>query len=1037
MSGSGITCPACAAAVPRTARFCPACGASLQVREEARSRYMSVLFCDLAGSTSMAGSIGDEAMFSLIRRYQQICNQVTEAEGGYVAKYMGDGMLAYFGYPDAMKNSAARAVSAALRILRKTAGITLPEGGTLTASAGVATGWMVVGDARAGAAAAEVMAIGSTVNLAARLQAEAGPGRVAVAPATSQRLSPQHFALSRLGVRPIKGFAEPLEVWLAGEADAAAPPAVFVGRGRLKRVLAEAWRTAQDGQVTFAGITAPGGYGKTALAKAFLKETVDESNVFFLRGEAHRSEKEFAAFRSLVRDLAGINRAQPPDTQLAALQAWAPAPARDGLAMLCDLYAGQVPPLVRTETIRRALRLALAERLPRGPAVLFADDAHWLDPGSAALLAGLPAILPGRPLLVLITRRPEGTGVPVPGHFAIALDSMGTGEAHSLIAALDSGGTIPGAARRRIAEQAGGVPLFLDHITRAVLERPGHQPEDTVPVTMIEALHERFSHLGDALALVEAAAVLGQELPVSVLARMAGRDETQVSDQVARLVGRGLFRLRGGGAVAFDHALIRDAVLDTLLKPRLKDLHSAALAAYEAAATGRLGAEPVTAATHLMGAGRAAEGIPRLLEAARTALMRGEIAEAVRLLRWAESGLAEVPPDSGLRDGLEMAVQFSLGLALVQHRGFSDDAVAEAYERALELCQAGQGGSEAEFQIAWGIWAHYMVVGRTDRALQMTRRMTGIAESETALEVLAASARSLVLCNQGEFAAQEDAAARVDALYSPDLHRLHGVTYSMDSLEMAHLFRIHGRYICGDLPGWQAAYQAARSHEAFLELPILKPYVRIYSTAPQTYALPEDGCRTELEEATAYAAEIGQPFWVTAGRVWLAHEAVRSRGPAEALPDMQEAVGGMQAIGLKLGSAYHEAMLAYCSACAGGHAPVPGLIASATGALTAGRDLMYAAEVHRLIAEALLQDPQADRTAAQAHLTKAATLAAQQGSRAWAALTAASQARLTRAATDRDTAEQQLQEALARIVPADSRGHPAFRAARAAFEMQV
>lgn len=1034
---TGTACPSCGAALQAGARFCSSCGTRIAEQAEAHSRYMTVLFCDLAGSTSMAGAIGDEAMFAVIRGYQDICNKVTAEHGGYVAKYMGDGMLAYFGYPDAMKNSAAQAVSAALQIIAKTSGITLPDGSALTASAGVATGWMVVGDAHASAAAAEVMAIGSTVNLASRLQAEAGPGRVAVSSGTSQRLSPEHFALSRLGVRPVKGFAEPLEIWLADEAGSAAPPAVFVGREKLQKALGEAWTAASSGEVTFAGIVAPGGYGKTALARAFMKATVDEGNVFFLHGEAHRSEQGFAAFRGLIRELAGISTAEPSDQQRATLQAWAPAEAAEGLAMLCDLHPEAVPPLVRTARIGQALRGTLARRLPQHPAILFIDDAHWLDPDSVQLAADLPAILGPRPLLVLVTRRPEGADVPVPEHFSLTLDTMGEAEAAGLIAALDSTGIIPGDARTEIISQAGGVPLYLEHMTRAVLERPDHRVGDAVPVTMIEALHERFSHLGDALPLVESAAVLGRQLRVDVLAQMLGSGEDAVSAQVSGLIGRGLFRLRSSGKVAFDHALIRDAVLDTLLKPKLRSLHEAALAAYEAARPGHLAADPVRAATHQMGAARESEAIPNLLAGAQTALMRGEIAEAVRLLRWAESGLDAVPAASGLRNGLEMAVKFSLGLALVQHRGFSDEEVAVTYGRALELCTSGEGGSESEFQIAWGIWAHYMVVGSTDRALQMTARMSDIAEENPELEVLAASARALVLCNQGDLQAQEEEAARVDALYQPEVHRLHGLTYSMDSLEMAHLFRIHGRYIAGDLPGWQAAFRAARNHEAFLDLPILKPYVQIYSLAPQTYALPQDNCRAELEAAVAFAQEIGQPFWVFSGQVWLAHEAVRSRGPVEALEEMRAAIRVMEMMGLKLGSAYHDAMLAYCCAQAGEAEEAKSMIQRAQAAIAAGRDLLYAPEVLRLSAECLLAADPGAAAAAEAGLSEAARLAGENGSRAWAALTAASQARLMAGPLGQEAAESWLSGKLDRLVPPSSQNHPAVLTARKAFSHPV
>lgn len=1031
-----LTCTHCAEPLAENVRFCSACGTRVVEKRAAHSHFMTVMFCDLAGSTQLTDQLGDEMMFELITRYQDICNEAVPDHGGYVAKYMGDGMLAYFGYPEPLKNSANAAVSAALHIIERTREIPV-LGSEVSASAGTATGWMVVGDTNAGAAAAETMAIGGTVNLAARLQAEAGINRLAVSSETGRRLDPTKFGLTPLGARNLRGFSDPVQVWLVATADSGQHVATFVGRAPMREALRDAWGVAQGGQIVSVVIQGPGGFGKTSLAESFLEESVSESNVFVIRGQRHRREKSFAAFRPFILALADVSVSAPRDTQRATLAAWAPKDALPGLIVLCELNDEPVSPLLRGPMIEKAILLVLRERLPETPAVLLLDDAHWLDADSIQLIGEIPTVLKGRSLLILATRRPEGAELQLDKTATIELDQMDLAEMEAVISALDVDNTISPRMRAQIADRAAGVPLYVEHITRAVLERPGSGSEGTIPTTMIEALLERFSNLGDSRALVEAAAILGADVRVDVLAAMLKSDETQVYEQIAKLISRGLFRPGENGTVAFDHALLREALIDTLLATHIQNLHVSALRAYEKVAPKLLPASPITAAYHLMGADRVTEGMPKLIEAAQNALTKGEIAEAVRLLRWAEEKLDQVPETGGLRNDLEMMVRFSLGLALVQHRGFSDASVAESYGRALELCLSGKRSGETEFQIAWGIWAHYVVIGELDRAISMSRRMDEIAQVEPSLDVLAAAARSLVLCNIGDLEGQETAAAQVRKLYVPELHRLQAATYSMDSLELSHLFRIHGRYIAGDLPNWRAARAAALEHEEFLEMPFLRPYIRIYGAAPHTYAHSEENYRADMAEATAFAAEIGQPFWVIAGQVWLAHEAVRNGDLSSATAALESATDQTRAIGLHLGRAYHMATLARCFALAGRSQDARDAITEALSENEVGRDMIYSPEILRLNAEVIiLNDPEATKQA-DVVLDAAQVGAHHAGSRAWSALIAASRARLMATETGKDQAQEWLEKTLASLALSGSEMHPAFVTARRAFSTPV
>jgi len=1028
---TGMRCATCGGAVGPGARFCPSCGTRLLGQSPVRSRFMSVLFCDLVESTALNERIGDEAMFALLGAYQEICQSVVDEEGGYVAKFMGDGMLAYFGYPVAMKNSATAAVSAALGIIERVKRLAGPGGAELQVCAGVATGWVVVGDAHASPAARETMAIGGTVNLAARLLAATRPGSVAVGDEVCRKLDPSSFTRTFLGIHPLKGFSNPIAVWAVARAQAAPSRGEFVGRTGAQEALLRAWDEAGAGDVRAAEVQAPGGYGKTTLVRHFLAQAATDQEVFEIRGLSHRREQSYGCLKPFVAELAGLDTAALAEAQRAHLKDFAPGTTSEGLALLLGLEAAPVAPLIRQDRIRRALDDLFDGLVGAGRAVVFIDDAHWLDPDTQALLDGLPGRFPGHPLLLLATRRPEGEHLWADVAEVIDLELFPVKEAAAMVGALDREGRLGPEMRAGIVRRAAGVPLYLEHITRAVLERPDSENLGAIPDTMVEALLERFDRLEEGQALVEAAAVLGPTVPIDVLGHMLGLTLTEVSDQVADLVSRGLFGQDSDGAIAFDHSLVRDAVLETLLSAQRIDLHSRALAAYAMVAPERLEADPAIEATHLLGAARPAEAVPKLIESARRAIAVGNLGEAMSSLRRAEAALADVPTGR-LRDDLEMMTQFFIGDALVQTRGFADPAVNAAYQRSLELCLASAGGSETEFQIVWGIWAHMLVVGETGTAARMATRMDEIARDRPELAVLAESARSVNAFSLGDFAAQEAAWTRTSALYDFEKHRFQAISYLMDGLELALLFRIHGRFIAGDEPGWRAAMAEAKAHEKRLGLPFLAPYIRVFGAGAHSYALPEADVRPELEAATGLAAELGQPFWMMAGQLWLTAARVQQEGAA-AYTDQEGAVHLAHATGLRLTLSFHEALLARSQAEQGRHEEAQATIARALAAIAAGQDRVFEPEVLRQKAEILLLARPNDPESARAILVRAASLARASGARAWSALIAASQARLLARTEGEAEAEAWLRRQLDGLVRPGSENHPAFRSAAQVF----
>lgn len=1027
------TCAACQSPLSQGARFCPDCGTRLVGATPVRSRFMSVLFVDLAESTAMTEAIGDEAMFALLARFQDLCRAVVADQGGYVAKFMGDGMLAYFGYPGAMKDSAGSAAAAALDIIGASAQLANAGGPPLQVSAGVATGWVVVGDAHASAAARETLAIGGTVNMAARLLASAGPGAVAVGDDVCRRLDPAVFARQFIGLRNLKGFTNPIAVWTVTRANQRVSLPEFVGRSAAMAQVEQGWAEVRTGSVRAVELVAPGGYGKTTLARRFLSLAVNDHEVLELRGLSHRREQSLACLKPLVAALVGLDPAASPGEQRARLADFAEGPMAGGLALFLGLDDTPVPPLIRQERIRSALMALLQTAIGPGRIVLFVEDAHWIDPETLALLGALPAALEGQAVLLIATRRPEGAPI-WPDATVIDLAALPQEEAAAMLTALDPGGILTPETRAGIIRRAGGVPLYLEHIARAMLERPGDSAAHAIPETLVEALLERLDRLGDGQALVEAAAILGPLVRLDVLGAMLG-DAPTVAAQVARLVARGLFRQDTPDAVAFDHSLVRDAVLETLLSDQRVALHGRALAAWQDAAPADLAADPAIAATHLLGAARPAEAIPMLIEVARRAIATGALSEAQAALTLAETALADLPAGR-LRDDLEMVARFFLGSVLVQTRGFADPAVNAAYRRALDLCLGYVGGGEEEFQIVWGLWAHLLVVGDTATAERMTTRMEQIAANRHELAVLVASAETVNAFTRGDLAGMEAAWARTDAAYDLDRHRMQAVTYLMDARQLALLFLTHGRWIAGDMPGWQAAMAMVRTHEEALGLPFLSPYIRVFGTAPQCYAAPAPDTRERLQAAVALAMEQGQPFWALSGSLWLAAEQAHTDGPAAAIAAQEGVLAMCEVTGLRLTVSYHEALLARSLAEAGRHDEAAAMVARALDAIAAGQDRIYLPEVLRQQAEiALLRQPE-DVTAAGRILDRADAEAKRLGTLAWSALIARSRARVALAQSGEvHAASNRLAAELARLARAQTTDHPAFRAAAQEFSL--
>jgi class 3 adenylate cyclase len=691
------------------------------VAAEAERRQLTVLFCDLAGSTELAARLDPEDLRAIINAYHQAVARVLTGFGGFVAKYMGDGILAYFGYPQAHEEDAERAVRAGLAIVERVARLDLSE--RLAVRIGIATGLVVVGDLIGTGAAQEQAVVGETPNLAARLQALAEPNGIVIAEATRRQVGGL-FELGDMGPQALKGFAAEQPVWrVFGESDVAsrfealrsgATP--LIGRDEEIDLLLRRWAQAKAGEGRVVLVSAEPGIGKSRLAEAVEERILAEphARLGYFCSPHHQDSALYPVIGQIER-AAGFTRDDAATTKqqkLAALLAGTPPDELSLVAELLSLPATQtqseleLPPQRRKEQTFGAL-LGGLERLSRQtPVLMLFEDLHWMDPTSRELLDRTITRVERWPVLLVATFRPEfqppWTGLP---HVTtLALNRLGRRDGALLVEQLVGNAGLPADLINEIVERTDGVPLFLEEVTKVVIETaagsdaaargtlaaiPGARL--AVPATLQASLMARLDRLG--LAAKETAqigAAIGREFSYELLAAVAPRGAAEMQAALARLVSAGLVFQRGTPPAAeyqFKHALVQDTAYGTLLRGPRQALHARIAAALEARFPDQVAREPEALARHFTQAQQPDRAVGYWLAAGEQAIRRSANQEAIGHLTAGLVQLAQLP-DTPERVRRELALQRLLGQAYFHVRGLGASDTNRAFSRARELCAA-------------------------------------------------------------------------------------------------------------------------------------------------------------------------------------------------------------------------------------------------------------------------------------------------------------------------------------------------------------
>lgn len=773
------------------------------IAHDAERRQLTVMFCDMVGSTERAQHLDPEQLRELMHAYYQSCREVIARYSGHVAQYWGDGLMVYFGWPSAHEDDAERGVRAALEIVDAVKEVIAEP--PVMVRIGVATGTVVVGQALSDDSAQSDLAVGETPNLASRLQGLAGPDEVIIA-ASTRHLIGEIFEVVDKGPHTLKGIVQEVRAWqvhavrrAVGRFEAthggeALTP--MVGRKKEISRLMHRWRQACRGEGQVVLLSGEPGIGKSRLTRAF-REQLAETSYTMVRyqcSQFHLNSPLYPVMEQ-IEFAAGFADNDTPEQKLDKLKAVMlgdPAQRAEAASLIAVLFglpvapsaSRQLSPQKQKDRMLEVLVQQLKSLCQQKLVLIVFEDAHWIDPTTQDLLDTLIPQVKELSLLMIITFRPEYTPHwTEQSHVAVlSLGRLEQGEGAALVNHVTAGKPLPREVLDKIVARADGVPLFVEELTKSVLEsgmlrEAGDQyalqnPElaQEIPTSLRDSLLARLDRLSPVKSIIEIGACIGREFSFDLLARVSLLHIGKLEEGLRVLTDAGLIISRGAprhATYAFKHALIQDIAYDSLLKSRRQLLHARIAQVLQRDFADRIVNEPQSLAYHLTQAGDLVAALPWWCEAGKLAMKRAALREAVSHFN---RGLAliEQIPHTPERDTLELSIRQPLHAALVGLRGWPASEVTENGRAILELAERC-GDAQALGVGLWALWVNTITQGRVADSLDWAQRMVaqGNHNGDRDLLILGNAAAMISYFYLGELIEARARGERVLALYDP------------------------------------------------------------------------------------------------------------------------------------------------------------------------------------------------------------------------------------------------------------------------------
>jgi class 3 adenylate cyclase/tetratricopeptide (TPR) repeat protein len=773
-------------------------------------RQLTAMFCDLVGSTPLSARYDPEDLREIVGTYHRCVADTVGRFAGFVAKYFGDGVLIYFGYPEAHEDDAERAVRAGLAVIATVGNLPTPE--PLSVRLGIASGLVVVGDLIGTGAAQERGVVGEMPNLAARLQALAQPGTLVIAESTRRQIGAL-FEIEDLGKQRLAGFTELQRAWrVLGESGivsrfealrSVATP--LVGRDEELGLLERRWQQAKTGKGRVVLVSGEPGIGKSRLVAALSQHIASDphTRLRYFCSPYHQHSALYPFIAQLER-AARFTRDDTVEQKLCKLRELLIPGARgeDEIELLAELLSlpnsasnlNLSPQRKREKLFEAFLHQFEAVARNRHVLVIF-EDAHWIDPTARELLDLTLHRVSRLPVLIVITFRPEfGHSWGGQRHVTmLALNRLGGREGAALVEQL-AGKT--GLARETVDEivkHADGVPLFIEELTKAVLETCDRDdriatvlaasplPNLPIPATLHSSLIARLDRLGPTAREVgQIGAVIGREFEYELIEQVAQRPPAELRVGLDRLAEAGLLFCRGvapQSSYQFKHALVQDAAYSTLLRARRQELHARVAAMLKQYFGDLVERHPELLAHHLTAAGDTERAVDQWLKAGQYAAEHSAHLEAIRHF---DHGLATLSALSKgpARDEREIELQLARGLSLLTAKGFMSAAAVQAYTRARELAEE-RGDKHRLFAAVYGLWQSTVGSGMVVSARRLSDRLLQLTEgnADDGLRLQAHHSAWSTSAFAGEPAAARDHCEAGNRLYDPERHRSHRLLY--------------------------------------------------------------------------------------------------------------------------------------------------------------------------------------------------------------------------------------------------------------------